>query len=90
MTTYLGEMRVQATVTIHNQEVLTRVTGPDGDEWRSQFYDLRTAEDVIQHFIFNAVTNRIHDISRLDGWADCDPSSVTIEIDDTDTWVETS
>lgn len=80
---YASEMTVYATVTVHDPEAIERVTGPGGDEWRSQFYDLHTADDVIEHFVFNAVTNHVHDISRLDGWADSDPAAVTIEVVDT-------
>ena len=79
---------VYATVTVNDSEPLERVTGTSGDEWRSQFYDLHTEEDVVEHFVFNAITNGVHDISRLEGWADCDPRSVVIEIDDTDQFAE--
>ncbi len=81
-------MTVYATVIVNDREPLDRVVGPGGDEWRSQFYDLHTDEDVIEHFVFNAVTNAVHDITRLEGWADCDPDSIKIEIDDTDQCVE--
>jgi hypothetical protein len=76
-------LTVYASVEVHDAEPFERVTGPDGDEWRSQFYDLHTAEDVVEHFVFNAVTNGVHDISKLEGWADCDPRAVTIAIEDT-------
>lgn len=76
---------VYATVAIHNPEVIERVTGPGGDEWRSMFYaDIETAEDVAEHLAFNAISNGVYDITRLDGWADCSASDVTIEVDDTD------
>ena len=81
-------MTVYATVIVHDREPLERVTGPGGDEWRSQFYNLHTDEEVIEHFVFNAVTNGVHDITRLEGWADCDSGAITIEIDDTDQSVE--
>ncbi len=85
---FASTMTVYATVIVNDREPLDRVTGPDGDEWRSQFYDLHTEEDVIEHFVFNAVTNGVHDITRLEGWADCDPDAIKIEIDDTDQMVE--
>lgn len=86
--TFATTMTVYATVLVHDREPLDRVTGPGGDEWRAHFYGLLTDEDVIEHFVYNAVTNGVHDISRLEGWADCDPHSVTIEVDSTDLYTE--
>lgn len=77
-------MTVYATVVVEDEEPFTRVTGPGGDEWRSQFYDLHTDDDLAEHFVFNAVTNGIYDASGLEGWADVQPGSVRVEIDDTD------
>lgn len=77
-------MTVYATVVIQDEEPFTRVTGPGGDEWRSQFYDLHTEEDVAEHFVFNAVANGIYDVSDLEGWADVQKGAVRIEIDSTD------
>ncbi len=80
---------VYITVTIHDKDAVERVTGPGGDEWRSRFYPtVETAEDVAEHFAFNAISNAVHDISRLDGWADLDASAATIEVDDTDFYSE--
>ncbi len=80
---------VYVTVTIHDDEAIERVSGPDGAEWRSRFYPtIETAEDVAEHFAFNAISNGVHDISRLEGWADLDASAVTIEVDDSDFSVE--
>jgi hypothetical protein len=75
-------MTAYATVTINDLDVVERVTGPGGDDWRSQFYDLHTVEDVVEHLVFNAARNGIHDISRLEGWADLYQDAVTIEFDD--------
>lgn len=78
-------VEVTATVVIdipEDSDVLTRVTGPGGDEWRAQFYPLRTTDDVLEHIAFNAVANDILDINRLEGWADVDPDEVDIRIDD--------
>jgi hypothetical protein len=86
---YSVETTVWATITVRNPGVIERVTGPDGDEWRSQFYPtIETADDVVEHFAFNAIANGVHDITRLEGWADCDPADVLIEIDDTSHWTE--
>jgi hypothetical protein len=86
---YLVETSVYATVTIRNPDVIERVTGPGGDEWRSQFYaTIESDQDVVEHFAFNAITNGVHDITRLEGWGDCDRDDVLIEIDDTTHWTE--
>lgn len=89
MTRYLVTATIYAVVTINNPEVVERITGPGGDEWRSRFYgDMLDAEDVVEHFAFNAICHGVHDITRLDGWADCDEGDVTIEIDDCDFYTE--
>ena len=72
------------TVVVHDPEPFERVVGPEGDEWRSQFYDFWTVEDVAEHLAFNAVTNGITDISRLEGWADCPSQAVVVLVDDVD------
>jgi hypothetical protein len=91
--TFATEMTVYATVIVNDPDVIERITGPDGDEWRKQFYPtIETAENVMEHLVFNAVVNGVHDIARLDGWADCDSDAVKVEIDDTafSTWKPTS
>ena len=79
---YEVESTVYVSVTVRNLDVIDRVTGSGGDEWRSQFYDMNSAEEVVEHFAFNAITNGVHDISRLEGWGDCDPADVLIEVED--------
>jgi hypothetical protein len=39
------------------------------DEWRSQFYTLKTPEEIAEHIVFNMVANK-WPLSYLDGWAD--------------------
>ena len=75
---------VYVSVTVNDPEVIDRVCGVGADEWRAQFYDMWSPEEVVEHFAFNAITNGVHDISRLDGWADCDPAAVTIEVENCD------
>ena len=36
-------------IAISDPDVIERVTGPNGDEWRAQLYDLRTRDDVLEH-----------------------------------------
>jgi len=57
-------------VEINDEDVIERVTGSGGDEWRASFYDLRSEKDVIQHLAFNCVANGVESVKRLDGWAD--------------------
>ncbi len=86
---YIATTTVDAVVTVNNHDVIDRVTGPNGDKWRSQFYwSIKTAEDVIAHLVFNAITNGVEDISRLDGWGDCDKDDVWFVLDDVVTDVE--
>jgi len=72
---------MQVTIEVHNPDALERVTGAGGDEWRSQFYRLRTVEDVLEHWTYNRLVNGIEDISRLDGWADLPAAAVQIEVE---------
>jgi hypothetical protein len=74
-------------VEVHNPDVIERVTGTGGTEWRSQFYNLYTAHDVIEHLAFNYVRNGVDDISRLEGWSDLDSSAVSFHRDDVDVMV---
>lgn len=73
---------VLASVTVRNPDVIDRVTGLEGNEWRARFYDFHTAAEVVEHFAFNAITNGVHDITRLEGWGDCAQGDVLIEIED--------
>jgi hypothetical protein len=79
---YAVTLTIYATVTVHDPEVIERVTGPGGGEWRGQFYrTVESAEDVVEHFVFNAVTNGIYDIGELDGWADVVDSADAVKIE---------
>lgn len=50
---------------ILDEDVINRVD----DEWRSQFYNLTSANDVAEHIAYNLVVNNAR-LSQLDGWAD--------------------
>jgi hypothetical protein len=39
------------------------------DKWRSQFYALKTPEEIAEHIAYNMVINGAK-LSQLDGWAD--------------------
>ena len=60
---------------------------PD-DEWRGSFYNLRTLADVAGHVAYNAVTNGVHRISNLDGFADRDDSLCDVLVQAEDIEVE--
>lgn len=76
---------VNVFVTVINPDVIERVTGPNGDEWRDQFYgDMFTTEDVVEHLVYNAIHNQVRDVSRLDGWADLDEDAVDFRVTDGD------
>jgi hypothetical protein len=82
------EMEMVATVRFtfhHESDAITRVTGPSGDEWRSQMYPtIKTERDVLQHWATNAVANGVVDVCELDGWADLDAEIVTMQVLDVD------
>jgi hypothetical protein len=63
-------------------DAITRITGPDGDEWRTHMYrHIKTREDVLRHWAHNAVANGVTDVSDLDGWADVRRGTVTFLVD---------
>lgn len=81
---FVADTTVRFTVNVHDRDAIERVTGPGGDEWRSQFYGLRTTEQVIEHWIYNYLCNGVTDVSRLDGWADLAHGAVTFETEFSD------
>jgi hypothetical protein len=68
-------------IVINDPDVLTRVTGPGGDEWRSQLYNLRTEKDVFEHLAYNRLANGCENAKSLDGWADLPKEAVSMSID---------
>jgi hypothetical protein len=71
-------------VTINNDDVIERITGPRGDEWRAAFYPLHTRDDVINHLAFNAITNGVTRARTLEGWADLADDAATMDVTETD------
>lgn len=67
-----------AQITINDPDVIERVTGPGGDEWRSKLYNLHTEEDVLSHLAFNCLFNGVEQVNRLDGWADLPDDAATM------------
>lgn len=89
VTSYRVEAEATVLVDIHDPDVIERITGPGGDEWRSRFYNsIRTAEDVVEHFAFNALANGVTEVNRLDGWGDVAHDAVDIHIEQIETHSE--
>jgi hypothetical protein len=87
-TSYRIEAEAVVYVDVRDPDVIERVTGPKGDEWRQQFYPLRTIDDVLHHFAYNAIANGVLDVRRLDGWADVAEDAVTLVLDEIETHAE--
>jgi hypothetical protein len=75
------EVDVLATVrvTVSDPDVIERVTGPGGDEWRAQMYPLRTRDDVLGMLAENCARRGVERVNLLDGWADLGPGAATME-----------
>lgn len=76
---------VRATVSFafgEPSDAITRITGPGGDEWRSQMYALHTEAEVYQHWAYNALSNGVVSVNQLDGWADLPDDAVRFFIAD--------
>jgi hypothetical protein len=71
-------------IEINDPDVIERVTGTGGDEWRSQMYQLHTEADVLEHFAHNAVTNGVYRANQLDGWADAKNDAARFQVVDVD------
>ena len=76
------DVEMLATVSIIGdyKPLLDRVTGPDGDKWRQQAYNLHTEDDVLDHWASNAIANGVVDVCQLDGWADVPAETVTFQV----------
>lgn len=72
---------IDVEVIVNDADVFDRITGPSGDEWRAEFYGMRTERDVVDHFAFNAIANRVCQANELDGWADLGENAATMTID---------
>lgn len=64
-------------INVNDQRAITRITGPEGGEWRASFYNLYTEDDVLEHFAYNHITNGVEHINQLEGWADLADDAVT-------------
>lgn len=75
-----SEAEFAVDITVNDPDVFERVIGPNGDEWRSYAYDLRTKGDVVRHLTFNAIVNGVEEINKLDGWADLPDGACTMRV----------
>lgn len=73
-------MEVAVEVEVNDPDVIERVTGPGGDEWRAHLYDLYTADDVLAHLAYNCAVNRCENARLLDGWADLPEDAVQMRV----------
>jgi hypothetical protein len=67
-------------IDINDPDVIERVTGPKGDDWRSYAYDLRTKQEVLAHLAHAAVLAGVENAKTLDGWADLPSSAVSMRV----------
>lgn len=85
--TLILEQRVRVTVAA-GSDAITRVTGPDGDDWRAAFYDLYTKSEVLRMLAASALFVGMTDGNQLDGWADLADDEVTMEVTDKEPRIE--
>ena len=79
-TTHTVRLLVEVEIEVNDPDVIERVTGPDGDQWRAQLYDLHTEADVLGHLAYNCAVNGCVNASLLDGWADLPPGAVSMQV----------
>lgn len=65
-------------IVINDPDVIERVTGPGGDEWRAVDDNLHTEKDVLGHLAYNCLLNGITKVNQLDGWADLPDDAATM------------
>ena len=80
MVKYRVNLNATVEIAVNDPDVIERVTGPGGDEWRAQLYNLHTAGDVLNHLAYNCVANRCQNAALLDGWADLPADAVCMEV----------
>ena len=84
MRRFLVTTEVTAEIIVNDEDVIERVMGPDGDEWRSKLYDLHTRDDVLNHLAYNCIVNGRRDVTMLDGWADLSRDVTRMDIIEVD------
>lgn len=74
-------IEVQVTITISDEAPVDVISRCFTDEWRDNFYDMSTEDDVIAHLAYNAAINGVIEIERLDGWGDVPRGMVRMEVE---------
>lgn len=81
---------VDATLIIHNDDIIKRVLDNHDDEgipqpdikggtgWKNVFYRLESEEEVIDMLVYNLIYNGSR-LSQLDGWGDCDDDDIELK-----------
>ena len=78
----IAQLEASVEITVNDPDVIERVTGPEGDEWRSYAYNLYTEEEVLAHLAYNALVNGITRVNQLDGWADLPDDAAVMQLRD--------
>lgn len=73
-------LEVWVEVTVNNRDVIDRVTGPEGDDWRADLYPLHTRDDVLEMLADNCARNGVQYANKLDGWADLPADAAVMEV----------
>jgi hypothetical protein len=74
-------LEVLVEVDVRDPELIERVTGPTGDEWRAHMYpDVKTKEDVMACWAYACVMNNAKMACEVDGWADAQPIGATFHV----------
>lgn len=76
--TFKVDVNSTVLVVVHDPDVIERVTGPGGDEWRRQMYgSVRTEQDVVEHL---AINHHQRVAMLLDGWSDVAIGAATMRL----------
>lgn len=70
-------MEVTVEFTIGDEDAIARCFT---DEWRRAIYAFDDEAEILSHWASNAIRNGTTDVSKLDGWADLAPGTVTMEV----------
>lgn len=92
MASYDVHLHTVVTVTINDEDVITRVLENHDDQsvpqplgsgrgWQDYLYKLSSRDEVLHMLAYNCVANGIDDASRLDGWADLARDVATMRVD---------
>lgn len=78
--TYIVPLMINVEVTVTDPDVIERITGPAGDEWRGHMYPLHTRDDVLQHLASAGFRLGVEDLQFLDGWGDLPKDAAVMKV----------